>query len=148
VATSPREWRDQASKRLRASGSRQGSAREAVLEVLSREECCLTALEVFDALRARGRPVGLASVYRAIDLLTERGLVRRIDLGARTARFERVLPSGEHHHHIVCSDCGKVEPFADDGLERALHRAENRSGYAIAAHDVLLHGACTNCQSV
>jgi Fur family transcriptional regulator, ferric uptake regulator len=148
VATSPSEWQEQASRRLRAGGSRQGSAREAVLELLAETECCLTALEVFDELRARGRRVGLASVYRALDLLTDKGLVQRIELGGRTARFERLLPSGDHHHHLVCDDCGKIEAFEDPELERALHRAEGRSGFSVAAHDVLLHGACADCRSV
>jgi Fur family ferric uptake transcriptional regulator len=142
------EWQEQAARRLRAGGSRQGSARSAVVELLARQECCVTALEVFDALRAEGRPVGLASVYRVLDLLTEKGLAQRIELGAGPARFERVLPSGDHHHHLVCDDCGKVEPFEDPELEQALRRVEGRSGYAVAAHDVVVHGACGDCQPV
>ncbi|MGZ5748256.1 MAG: Fur family transcriptional regulator [Caldimonas sp.] len=141
------EWQEQAARRLRAGGKRLGSARRAVIELLSREDCCLTALEVFDSLRAGGRPVGLASVYRVLDLLAEKGLVQRIELGAGTARFERILPSGDHHHHLVCDDCGKVEAFEDPELERALHRVESRSGYSVAAHEVVLHGACSDCRT-
>ena len=141
------QWQEQAARRLRASGNRQGAARRAVVELLSRQDCCLSALEVFDALRAEGRPVGLASVYRVLDLLTENGLVQRIELGAGTARFERVLAGGDHHHHLVCDDCGKVEAFEDSELERALVDLETRSGYSVAAHDVVLRGACSDCRA-
>ena len=66
-----------------------------------------------------------------LDLLTDKGLLQRIDVGAGTARFEPVHASGEHHHHLVCEDCGTVEAFADDELERALHKVEGRTGYSI-----------------
>jgi Fur family ferric uptake transcriptional regulator len=71
--------------------------------------------------------------------------VQRIDFGAGTARYERVLASGEHHHHLVCEGCGKVEAFADEELETALHKVEGRTGYSIAGHDVVLRGACRDC---
>jgi len=140
-------WADQAVRRLRAGGYRNGGARRAVVELLGRQACCLSAQEIFDALRAEERPVGLASVYRVLELLSDEGLVQRIELGAGTARFEPVLPSGDHHHHLVCADCGKVEAFEDPELERALRRAEGRSGYAVAGHDVVLRGACGDCRN-
>jgi Fur family ferric uptake transcriptional regulator len=80
-----------------------------------------------------------------LELLGERGFVQRIDVGAGMARFEPVHSSGEHHHHLVCEDCGKVEAFADDGLERALQKVEGRTGYSVAGHDVVLRGACADC---
>ena len=132
---------------LRASGYRSGGARRTVVELLGRQDCCLTAQEIFDRLRAEGRSVGIASVYRVLDLLGEKGLVQRIDVGAGTARYEPVLPSGEHHHHLVCDDCGKVEAFADPELERAIHTVEGRTGYSVAGHDVVLRGVCRTCQA-
>jgi Fur family transcriptional regulator, ferric uptake regulator len=105
----------------------------------------LHAQEIFDQLRAEGRRVGTASVYRALEQLTKDGFVQRIDIGAGTSRFEPILAGGEHHHHLVCDDCGKVEAFADDELERALHKVEGRTGYSVAGHDVVLRGACSNC---
>jgi Fur family ferric uptake transcriptional regulator len=117
-----------------------------VVELLGRQNCCLTAQEIFDRLRDEGRTVGIASVYRVLDLLGEQGLVQRVDVGAGTARYEPVLPSGEHHHHLVCDDCGKVEAFEDPDLEQAIHRLEGRTGYSVAAHDVVLRGACGDCR--
>ena len=84
-------------------------------------------------------------MYRVLELLTSEGFVQRIDLGSGISRYEAVQGSGEHHHHLVCDSCGKVEAFEDPALERALHRVEEGSGYAVAAHDVVLHGSCGEC---
>ena len=137
-------WADETVERLLAKGLRNGGARRAVIELLAAQNCCLTAQEIFDELRASGRRVGIASVYRILELLTAEGAVQRIDLGSGTARYEPVWPDG-HHHHLVCDSCGKVEAFEDPALETALTRVEKRSGYAVAGHDVVLHGACADC---
>jgi Fur family transcriptional regulator, ferric uptake regulator len=138
-------WTEATIASLRSNGHRNGGARRAVIELLGRQHCCLTAQEIFDQLRAEGRRVGTASVYRALEQLTKDGFVQRIDIGAGTSRFEPIHPGGEHHHHLVCDDCGKVEAFADDELERVLHKVEGRTGYSVAGHDVLLRGACRDC---
>ena len=103
-------WADETVQRLLAKGLRNGGARRAVIELLAGQNCCLTAQEIFDELRASGRRVGIASVYRILELLTAEGMVQRIDLGSGTARYEPVWPDG-HHHHLVCDSCGKVEAF-------------------------------------
>jgi Fur family transcriptional regulator, ferric uptake regulator len=138
-------WSETTAAALRSRGHRSGVARGAVIELLGRQHCCLTAQEIFDQLRGEGRRVGIASVYRALEQLTRDGFVQRIDLGAGTSRFEPVHAGGEHHHHLVCDGCGKVEAFADDELEAALRNVEGRTGYSIAGHDVVLRGACRSC---
>jgi Fur family transcriptional regulator, ferric uptake regulator len=138
-------WSDRALAALERQG-RSGGARRAVVELLGRQDCCLTAQEIFDRLRAEGgRRVGIATVYRVLEQLSERGLVQRVDVDAGTARYEAALPTGEHHHHLVCADCGKVEAFADDELEAVIHKVERRTGYSVAGHDVVLRGACREC---
>ena len=139
-------WADATLATLQRKGLRNGGARRAVIDLLAEQDCCLTAPEIFDRLRSTDRRVGIASVYRVLDLLTSEGLVQRIDIGSGIARYEPVLSDGEHHHHIVCDACGKVEAFEDPGLEKAIHRVEQTSGYAVAGHDVVLHGACSNCR--
>ncbi len=139
-------WAEATLASLRARGHRNGGARREVVELLGGQDCCLTAQEIFDRLRADGRRVGIASVYRALEQLTSEGHVQRIDIGAGTARYEPIHAGGaHHHHHLVCDDCGKVEAFADDELERALRRVERRTGSSVAGHDVLLRGACHDC---
>ena len=77
------EWAEHATAELRRAGHRSGGARAAVIDLMANQDCCLTAQEVFDRLRADGRVVGIASVYRALDLLARLGLVRRLDMGSR-----------------------------------------------------------------
>ena len=117
-----------------------------VVEFLGEQDCCLSAQEIHDAVRARGGRVGIASVYRALDGMDALGLVQRIDLGDGVARFEPAHDGGDHHHHLVCDDCGKVEPFEDAGLESAIALVADGRGYAVAAHDVVLRGACEDCR--
>jgi Fur family transcriptional regulator, ferric uptake regulator len=139
-------WREVTLGSLRRQGYRSGGARQAVVDLLADEDCCLTAQEIFDRLRANDRRVGIASVYRTLELLVDKGFVQKLDIGAGTARYEQAHPGGDHHHHIVCDHCGKVEAFADPRLERALHRVETSTGYAIAGHDVVLRGDCGDCR--
>ena len=139
-------WTEHARAVLSRSGHRSGEARAAVIELLGEQRCCLSAQEIFDALRHAHRPVGFATVYRVLDVLLQRGLIQRVDLGG-VARYEPALASGEHHHHLVCDDCGRVEPFADAPLERALERVGGGLEYEIGAHDVVLRGSCVDCRA-
>jgi Fur family transcriptional regulator, ferric uptake regulator len=138
-------WTEQARGELRDAGYRPGAAGARVLDYLEEQRCCRGAQEIFEALSARGRKIGLASVYRMLDRLDDRGLVQRIDLGDGIVRYEAARDAG-HHHHLVCGECGKVEPFADPRLEQAIHDVERSSGYAVVAHDVVLRGACASCR--
>jgi Fur family transcriptional regulator, ferric uptake regulator len=143
--TASSSWAETTIASLHAKGHRNSGARRAVVELLGRQDCCLTAQEIFDQLREEGRRVGIASVYRVLEQLSKDGFVQRIDIGAGTTRFEPLHADGEHHHHLVCDDCGKVEAFEDDELERALRKVEGRTGYSVAGHEVVLRGACETC---
>ncbi len=85
------EWAEHATAELRRAGHRSGGARAAVIDLMAAQACCLTAQEVFDGLRAEGREVGIASIYRALDLLARLGLVRRLDVGSASG-YEPALP--------------------------------------------------------
>jgi Fur family transcriptional regulator, ferric uptake regulator len=139
------KWAEHARSELRRAGHRSGGARTAVLDVIARQHCCLTAQEIFDDLRSACRDAGIASVYRALELLTRMGLVRRVEL-AEAAAYEPALPGGEHHHHVVCDRCGKVSPFEDAALERVIDRVAGRLEYDVGGHDVVLRGACADCR--
>ena len=109
-------WADDALQRLRQARGRSGGARRTVVELLGEQDCCLSAHELHDAARERGARVGMASVYRALESLDALGLVQRIDLGDGVARFEPAHAGGDHHHHLVCDDCGKVD--IQDGAKK------------------------------
>jgi Fur family ferric uptake transcriptional regulator len=145
VSTRAITWADHATSALDGAGLRQGRARQAVIDVLARNDCCLSATEIFDELRGEGRRVGLASVYRALEQLSRLRLVQRLEFGDVT-RFEPALPDGDHHHHVVCDDCGRVEPFEDRPLEKALDRLGDELGFEVEGHDVVLRGSCAACR--
>jgi Fur family ferric uptake transcriptional regulator len=141
-------WVDTAFEGLRVAGLRRGGARRAVVDFLATQDCCRSAQEIHDGITVAGGTVGVASVYRALDTLAELRLVQRVDVGDGIARFEPSREGHDHHHHLVCDDCGKVEPFADEALERALEGAAGRLGYAMEQHEVVLRGACDQCRNV
>lgn len=141
------KWAEYAQERLAEAGFRSGGARRAVVELLDRQHCALSAQEIEDALRESDRAASRASVYRILDELEQLRLVSRVEVGSGTARYEPVDPDGHHHHHMVCERCGKVVPFADDALERAITRLSERVAFDVAEHEVVLHGACDRCSS-
>jgi Fur family ferric uptake transcriptional regulator len=142
----PPGWSEHALARLQEAGFRRGGARMAVVELLDRQDCALSALEIEDRLRDARRGVARASIYRALEQLAELRLVQRLEVGQGTARYEPVQPGGDHHHHMVCDRCGTVVPFEDTGLERSIERLSARVKFDVAEHDVVLHGACEACR--
>jgi Fur family ferric uptake transcriptional regulator len=150
-AQSDQSWVASAETALAAAGHRRGGARSALLELLATQECALSAQEIEDALRARdtvgvpGRRVSRASVYRILDELERLALVQRVETGQAMVRYERVCAHSEHHHHLVCDECGVVMPFSDPGLERAIDRLSERVPLAVSEHEIVLHGACADC---
>ncbi len=143
------DWASYAHEVLQDAGHHRGAAREALIELLSRQDCALTALEIEDALRRgrRGqRAVGRASIYRVLELLHDHDLVNRLDLGDGIARYEVAHPAGEHHHHLLCDACGQLVPFHDPGLERSIDRLSDRLGFRTTDHEVTLRGNCPACR--
>ena len=140
------DWTQHAHHVLKERGFSRGGAREAVIEYLGAQHCAASAQEIHDGLREQGRSVGIASVYRSLEALQGAGLVQRFDAGHGEGRYEAVAPGGEHHHHVVCDDCERIVPFEDPALERAIDKLAKRVPFAIAGHDVVLHGQCPDCQ--
>jgi Fur family transcriptional regulator, ferric uptake regulator len=138
-------WTDHAHRELARAGHRAGGAREEVLALLARQDCLLSAQDIHDRLRRPGgKGVGLASVYRALDVLAQLKLVHRIDVDG-VACYEPADPSGDHHHHAICDHCGKMDAFEDAELERLIDGVGDRLGYAVGGHDIVLRGACPDC---
>jgi Fur family ferric uptake transcriptional regulator len=141
-------WATRAEATLAAAGRKRGGARRAVLELLERQTCALTAVEIEQALAAARRRVSRASVYRILDELEGLRLVTRVETGQAMVRYERTQGSGgEHHHHLVCDSCGVVMPFSDEGLERAIGELSERVPLTVSEHEIVLHGACRQCAS-
>ena len=112
-------------------------------------ECALTAVEIEDALRGAGgtgaRRVSRASVYRILEELERLRLVQRVETGQAMVRYERVCEHEEHHHHLVCDECGVVMPFSDKALESAIETLSERVPLKVSEHEIVLHGSCRDC---
>ena len=128
-------------RRLEEAGYRSGAARREVVDLLAAQPCAVTALEIDRRLDSVGR----ASVYRTLDQLERLHLVQRVEIGGDAAGYERVDPE-QHHHHLVCEECGRLSPFADPSLERAIEAVSRAAEFEIAAHDVVLRGRCPDCK--
>jgi Fur family transcriptional regulator, ferric uptake regulator len=141
------DWVGHARDTLERDGYRLSAPRTAVVETLATLGCSVTAKEIADRLHERGEDVGVASIYRTLDLLDRLRLARRVDAAEGIARYEPIDPSGDHHHHIVCERCGRVTAFEDRDLEAAIEQLAQRVEYSIDAHDVTLRGKCPSCRS-
>jgi Fur family transcriptional regulator, ferric uptake regulator len=139
-------WSDLAGARLAEAGFRRGGARAAVIRLLDDQSCALSAYEIQAKLREDGRGVARASVYRVLDQLEGLGLLTKIEVGQGIARYEPNRPGDDHHHHMVCARCGEVVPFADAELEATIDRVAERVTFEVSEHEIVLHGACADCQ--
>ena len=145
VSDEARRWTQRAADLLAGAGYRRGGARREVLALMADQQCALSAFEIEDRLAAGPRRVSRASIYRILEELEAVGLVGRVDIGNGITRYE---PMGHsHHHHLVCDSCGSLEPFTDEGLERAVAQAARRVPLQVSEHEIVLHGTCRACAS-
>ena len=137
-----KKWSERANTALSEAGFRSGGGRRQVVDLLGAQGCSITALEIDRQLQGVGR----ATVYRSLEQLEALGLIQKVDLGGDAAGYERVDPSGHHHHHIVCEHCGRVIAFEDDQLETAILALAERPDFTVSSHEVTLRGECANCE--
>jgi Fur family ferric uptake transcriptional regulator len=114
-----------------------------VLETLAAEPHDATAQEIHARLRERQERVGLATVYRALSTLRERGVVD--ELSHRTGESCYRLCSPGHHHHLVCSRCHRVEELADCEIDSWVAAASRTHGFRPASHTLEVVGVCSDC---
>jgi Fur family ferric uptake transcriptional regulator len=103
-----------------------------------------TAEDVVREAKGRRLAVGRATVFRALELFEELGLVERLDLPNGSHAYVVCAPS--HHHHIVCTSCGRTENVGDLGLERIADEVAARTGFALDSHRIELYGLCPSCR--
>jgi Fur family ferric uptake transcriptional regulator len=145
MATKLSGWAGEAESALAEAGHRRGGARTAIIELLDEQHCALSAAEIQERLQRRGREASRASIYRVMEELEQIGLVARVEVGQGTSRYEPARGPSDHHHHIVCERCGRLEPFSDAGLERAIERVSERLAVEVSEHEIVLRGACRSC---
>jgi Fur family ferric uptake transcriptional regulator len=130
---------------LRKAGLKVTLPRVKILQLLeSSETRHMSAEDVYKALIEAGEEVGLATVYRVLTQFESAGLVMRHRFEGGNSVFE--LHSPEHHDHLVCNKCGKVEEFFDEVIEDRQELIASRFGFEITDHSLYLYGICSDCQ--
>ncbi|NLK28408.1 MAG: transcriptional repressor [Clostridiales bacterium] len=136
---------------LKQNGLKVTTQRIAILEVLScRPGEHLTAEEIYDLVKVKYPEIGLATVYRTIQMLSDLDLIDKLNLDDGYVRYEISRKNhdenGHHHHHLICLDCGNIYTFQDDLLETLETRIKETLGFEVVDHEVKLYGHCKNCR--
>lgn len=144
------EGQEQFKSLLKRNGLKVTTQRVAILELLnSMPDKHLTAEQIYDLVKAQFPEIGLATVYRTIQLLSELSLIDRLNLDDGFVRYEISRKYSEdtchHHHHLICLDCGSIYAFQDDLLETLEERIRETMGFEVVDHEVKLYGHCKTC---
>lgn len=135
------------SKDLKNLGLKVTGPRIRILELFMRESDNsgrhLSAEDVYRMLVADKVDIGLATVYRVLTQFEQAGILVRHHLGKDQATFE--LDDKEHHDHIVCTRCGRVEEFVDEEIERRQNLIAGKYGFQLGGHSMSLYGICAQC---
>ena len=134
------------SKELKQAGLKVTLPRLKILDMLQENETLhMTAEDIYKALLNSGEEVGLATVYRVLTQFETAGLVKRHHFEGGQSVFE--LNQGDHHDHIVCLQCGRIEEFFDKAIENRQRDIAQRHGFDLSEHCLILYGNCAkkNC---
>jgi Fe2+ or Zn2+ uptake regulation protein len=132
------------SSALERADERLTAPRRRVAELIDRRDGHFTAAELLDDARASRRPIGRATVFRTLDLFTQLGVLERLDLPSGEHAYVACAP--RHHHHVVCSGCGRTAEVPDLGLAEVLREAGRATGFEIRDHRLELYGTCADCR--
>lgn len=135
-------------QQLSAKGYKLTPQRESTVRILLENETDhLSAENVFMLVKGIAPEIGLATVYRTLELLTELGVVDKVNFGDGVARFD-LRPEGANHshHHLVCVECGSVEEIMEDLLVDVEKKVESKYEFLIKDHRLTFHGICKVCQ--
>ena len=130
---------------LKKEGLRYTNQRQAVWDEIKSNEDHRDAEEIYGALRKNNLNVSRATVYRTIDVLYKNNLIRKIELGDSPAKYENKVNS-EHHDHIICVQCGKIEEFVDETIEARQDAIIDKMGLKMIRHIHQLFVLCNDCQ--
>lgn len=130
---------------LKKAGLKITVPRRKILEIMENAtQHHLNAEDIYKSLIESGEEIGLATVYRVLTQFEEAGLIVRRYFESGQSVFE--LDHGEHHDHLVCVKCNRVEEFVDEVIERRQDEIAHERGYTITDHSLNIYGICKACQ--
>jgi Fur family ferric uptake transcriptional regulator len=127
------------------AGYRLTAPRRALARLIAARGGHFTADELLGESRRRRLGVTRATIFRSLDVLADLGVVERLDLPTGEHAFVACEPA--HHHHIVCSSCGRSTEVQDHGLERVAEAIGRETGYRVETHRLELFGLCPTCRA-
>jgi Fe2+ or Zn2+ uptake regulation protein len=130
---------------LDLAGYRLTAPRRAVADLIAEQTGHFTVSDLESVVRDRRLGISRATLFRALDLLTELGVVERLDLP--TGEHAYVPCARAHHHHVICSRCGRTAEAEDCGVAQAVAEVARTTGYRIDSHRLELFGLCRHCQA-
>ncbi len=127
--------------------------REAIFGLLMKRQQHLSAKEIYALLQTSNSEIGIATVYRTLDLLDKAGLVRKVQCRDGHLRYEyRRGDQSDHHHHLICTDCGKILNYRDfekeelDLVRKTEEIMEKKYGFLVRDHNIEFLGLCEECR--
>lgn len=127
---------------LKSSGLKATLPRIKILEIFqTTQQRHMTAEDVYKTLLAEGSDIGLATVYRVLMQFEQAGILSRNHFESGKSVFE--LNEGKHHDHLVCLDCGRVEEFYDQEIERRQRAVALERGFELQEHSLALYASCS-----
>ena len=121
------------------------SQRQAVWDEIKSHDDHRDAEQIYSALRKNNLNVSRATVYRTIDVLYKNNLIRKIELGDSPSKYENKVNS-DHHDHIICVQCGRIDEFVDDKIESQQDKIIDKLGFKMIRHIHQLFVLCKDCQ--
>ena len=136
---------------LRGKGLKVTSQRMIVLDIMaSRPGEHLTAEEIYDLAKENSPDIGLATIYRTVQVLLELHIINKVTFDDGFARYELngdESISGHRHHHAICTGCGKVYSLESDLLDSLEEEVMEKLGFLVTNHEVKLYGLCSECRT-
>ncbi len=129
---------------LERAGHRVTTPRRVVAQLVAGREGHFTASDLVDDARRRHTGIGRATAFRTLELFTELGLVERVDLPSGSHAYVACDPA--HHHHAICTGCGRALDVAESGLGPALDGIARRLDFQITSHRLEVFGVCAACR--
>lgn len=126
-------------------GARNTRQRSAVVDVLQDIDRFASAQSIHRELCDRGQKVGLTTVYRTLQTLTEVGAVDALNSDTGETLYRHCL-TDRHHHHLVCTNCGRSEEIEGGPVEQWAKETAEKYGFELSGHDAEIFGVCQNCQ--
>lgn len=123
--------------------------RQTILQAfIENQEQHLSAEDIYSIVRQKSPDIGLATVYRTLELLSDLEVLQKMDFGDGRSRYEiNEANTPHHHHHLICMSCGKVREFEDDLLETLETAIARKSNFLIMDHQLKFYGYCQECQA-